>query len=273
MTVENTINVRAANPDNYLVPGRISLWVRDKDSSASADWKELGNIIDPSFEGTLTRLEHFSTRRGTRAKDMSIVTERSGTLSFSVDELNLHNLQFAFGSKAAIEDGTVTLKESKVLKNTGAAVLIAIGEDDIDLGSVIVRSDNLEDEDTFTVGVDYTVDEANGTITPTVAPGRLSDTTAYPTVHVYYERTVDTKKFTMLPDTEIEVSLQFQVLQKGATKMVITAANAVLKNNGAVAIGDGTDVVKIPMQAELLVDDNGDIATCHIPNVDEIEED
>jgi hypothetical protein len=263
------VNVRGASPDNYQVPGRVSLWLRTKGSTARADWDEVGNITNESFEGIKTALDHFSNRRGTRAKDKSIITERGGTLSFEADELNLANLQRFFGSVDAAEVSTVTVHESKILANPGAGGVIDLEDTDLDVGTIIVRSGPMGvDEVTHAVGAAYTVDEVSGLVT--VVGATLADTELVPNVHITWEKTVGSQKFECFQDKEIEVEAKFQLLTDSGVQLVFIAANAVLKNNGAVTFGDGGEVVKVPMQLECLVDVNGKVVTCDVIDPEEI---
>ena len=265
-------NIRAHDARNYQLPGRVSLWFRQKGSVADADWKELGNVIDPTLAPQLEHLDHFTQRRGVRAKDRSIVSSRSAQLNFSIDEINIHNLQFAFGSSAAVEDSTVDVLDSKVKANPGTGLTIDLGELDIEDGSVVVRSPVLEDEVTFTLGVDYSVDIATGIIT--IIGGALASAdpvTGVPEVHVFYRKNVETQKFTIFPGSDIEGQAQFQILTPGGNQEVVTFGNVTIKNNGDIGIGDGTDWRKIALQLDILEDDNGDLGTHHTVYSEELE--
>ena len=266
---DQTANVRAANPDNYQVSERISLWVRPRGSTSPADWRELGNIADHSIEGIKSYLDHFSHRRGARAKDKSIITERGGTLAVTVDEVNRDNLMYAFGATGTPVADTVDLLESKTLKNEGVGNAITLGETDLVVGSVIVRGLDLEEEVTYVVDTDYTVDEVAGTITPK-AGGALADTVDVPRVHIFWRKNVESQSFELFPETEVEIEVQFQCLPEGGLKWVSKALKAILKNAGAISFGDGSEYVKIPLQIEFLIDDNGDVGRAHIINADEL---
>lgn len=269
-------NVRSADPRNYQLPGRVSLWFRTNGSSLDADWKELGNIIDPTFAPQIERLDHFSQRRGQRAKDRSEISQRGGTISFSIDEINLHNLQFAFGSAAAPVDDSVDLLESKVLTNPGGSApdnTIDLAEIDIEVGSVIVRSSVLEDEVTYATPADYTVDEATGIIT--IAPGGALNSadpdTGVPEIHVFWRKNVETQKFEIFDGTEIEGEAQFQVLTKGGMQYAIKCARVVIRNNGDITIGDGQTWQQIALQMDILEDANGQLGNMHQIYTGELE--
>lgn len=269
-------NFRAANPDNYQLPGRVSMWFRKKGSSDEADWKEFGNIIDPSIAPQIERLDHFSQRRGARAKDRSEISSRATQINFSIDELNLHNLQFAFGSIVDPTDDTLEVHDSKTVTNPGGTAPdneVSLGENDITDGSLIVRSSNLEDEVTYTEDTDYTVDYATGilTILPGGALNDASEETGVPQLHAKYTRNVETQSFTCFDGTEIEGECQFQVLTKAGMQYVLKANRCTVKNNGDFTIGDGQDWQKVALTVDILVDDDGNLVTSHKINDKELD--
>lgn len=256
-------NIRSSDPRNYQLPGSVCLFFRKKGSVADADWKSLGNIIDPAIAAELERLEHFSQRRGSRAKDKEVVSERSATLNFSIDEINRDNLQFMFG-----REGGHTNQDDVDTLHEGVFTVPAAGSD-IDLGmtnivgaSVVVRSLELEPvETTYATPADYTVTPATGKIT-IVAAGALDGGPAE--VHIFWRKQVDTQKFTIFPGTEVEGEAQFQVLTPGGIQWFIRFKNVSLINNGDITIGDGTAFQEIPLSVNILVDQNGDLGTFYI---------
>lgn len=266
-------NLRSASPLNYQLPGRVSLWVRSKGSTDPADWKELGNLVDIGLSPLIERLDHFSQRRGARAKDRSEIQSRSATFNFTIDEFHLDNLQLALGSSQASEASETAVKDSKVFDNPGADQDIDLSEEDIDDGTVIVRTASLEEPVTYTVDTDYTVDYAAGTIT-ILGSGALADAdpeTGVPKIHIYYEKTVETQKFELFDGNEISLEAQFQALTPGGLKYVISMNNAVLKNNGDFTLGDGQDWQKVSLQLEILEDTNGKLAYGHVISEGELD--
>lgn len=257
-------NLRAANPANYQLPGRVSLWFRKKGSSALADYKEFGNIISPAISATIERLEHFSQRRGARAKDRSLVSSRSAQLNFSIDEINVHNLAFAFGQADDATAGTVDVNESKVFTNPGSGQEIDLGDTDIKVDTVVVRDTFLGDSpNTYVSGTDYTLNIATGKLTID-AGGDLASGGAATELHIFYQKTVDTQKFEIFDGGTVEGTAKFQVLTPEGLQVAFEFGNVSIINNGDITIGDGTAFQEVALSMEILVDDEGVLGTCHV---------
>lgn len=79
------------NTDNYTIGKGIVTFDRADGGSP----RDVGNC--PSFKLTpaLTKLDHFSSRAGTKKKDKSVVTESAFTLSMQLDEITDENLALA----------------------------------------------------------------------------------------------------------------------------------------------------------------------------------
>ncbi len=60
-----------------------------------ADYVDCGNCPTFEFLAKVTKLDHFSSRTGTRVKDFSAVTELAGTLTMVLEEYTARNLGFA----------------------------------------------------------------------------------------------------------------------------------------------------------------------------------
>lgn len=92
------ITADSPNVDNYFVGKGIVYWKGDGET----EYRDLGNV--PEFEVALTtdKLDHFSSREGTRKKDRTIVREQSGTVRMVLEELTAKNLELALmGSSSA----------------------------------------------------------------------------------------------------------------------------------------------------------------------------
>ena len=61
--------------------------------TAPAGYTDVGN--SPRFEVEVTeeKLDHFSSRSGTKLKDKSVIVETGYTLNFDLDEISIHNLR------------------------------------------------------------------------------------------------------------------------------------------------------------------------------------
>lgn len=257
-------NVRQADPRNYQLPGGVCLFFRKKGSSLQTDWKSVGNVISPAIAAEIERLEHFSQYRGARAKDREVVSQRSATLNFSIDEITRDTLQWMFGTQDAQADSTVLVKSDGIFTNPGGGGTIDLGTNANGLvaGSVVVRSTLLEPpETTYVVTTDYIVDAPNGEIDIVAAGGLDPGPTE---VHIFWEKTVNTQKFEIFPGTSIEGQAQFQVMTPGGIQYVLTMGSVTIINNGDIAVGDGTAFQEVPLSMSVLVDSTGKLGEMHV---------
>lgn len=264
-------NVRASDPRNLLVVERASLWLRNRGSTDPADWREAGSLMDVEFDPQDTRIPHFSNRRGARVMDRELITERKLGINFRLEEINLHNLQYAFGDAEDPGTGVKDMKESFIKANPGEGETIDLGHTDIK--NVIVRSVALDGAETVYVegvGQDYTVDLGTGIIT-ILAGGDLADEGTVEEVHIFFEKSLDGQTFQLFPGQEIEVQAQFQVLGEGGTPQIYDIPSAVLKVNGALQFGNGDAFQAVPMRLEALAGSTGSLGEGFVPDEGEID--
>lgn len=82
----------APNSDNYTLGRGVLAFQRE-------DWPgelDLGNAPDVTFNVDITKLDHFSSRSGLRAKDKTVVSELVPAINFTLDEVNDDNIEMAF---------------------------------------------------------------------------------------------------------------------------------------------------------------------------------
>lgn len=58
-------------------------------------FRDLGNVGTFEWTPTLTKLDHFSSRAGTKTKDRTVVTEKAATVHIIMDEWSTENLALA----------------------------------------------------------------------------------------------------------------------------------------------------------------------------------
>jgi hypothetical protein len=89
----------------YLGKGIVKIKVDGVDS----DYRDVGNV--PLFEVTpnVTRLEHYSSRRGIRFKDKSIVIQKQLTVKFHMEEWTPQNLAVCLMGAAAGSSSPTTV--------------------------------------------------------------------------------------------------------------------------------------------------------------------
>lgn len=69
-------------------------------------WRDVGNVPEFEFTPEIEQLEHFSSRQGTKEKDLTVVTSKSGTLRMVMEEWVVENLALALlGTKTTAASG------------------------------------------------------------------------------------------------------------------------------------------------------------------------
>ncbi|TCN30342.1 hypothetical protein [Sinorhizobium americanum] len=84
--------------------------------------RDLGNAPEVELTPAVEKLDHFSSRTGTRTKDRSIVIEKSVTLRIVLEEITAENLAMLLMDQdiTTATDGTKTLRILKDTEITGA---------------------------------------------------------------------------------------------------------------------------------------------------------
>jgi hypothetical protein len=83
-----TVNNLAPNTDNYFI-GKGTVEFQKEGESG---YRDVGNVAEFEVTPDVTKLDHYSSREGTRTKDRSVVTERSLTVRMVMEEFNADNL-------------------------------------------------------------------------------------------------------------------------------------------------------------------------------------
>lgn len=101
---------------------------------------------------------------------------------------------------------------------------------------------------------DYSVNLTTGVVS-IMWTGDLDDEETVPKVHAFFEQEQDVEEFELFDGETIECELQLQygVPGKDVEQVFGPYSDVILKNNGPVVIGDGSDWQEIPMQAEITV--------------------
>lgn len=81
-------SLHSPNVGNYRV-GKGIVYFKPE---GAPDFIDLGNCPQMSFESNIETLDHFSSREGVRTKDESIVLEKGGTLTLTMEEWTARNL-------------------------------------------------------------------------------------------------------------------------------------------------------------------------------------
>ena len=82
--------------------------------------RDLGNAPAFAFSVALTKLEHFSSRGGLKAKDKSIISEITPSISFELDEINKENLALlTLGDITAVTQTAGSKDKEAVVAHSG----------------------------------------------------------------------------------------------------------------------------------------------------------
>ncbi|MBX9757209.1 MAG: hypothetical protein K2Y29_00420 [Beijerinckiaceae bacterium] len=74
---------------------RVGKGIMEVSNDSGANWRDVGNATVFNMSLGVERLDHFSARSGVRAKDRSVVIEKSATLSITLEEFTEENLRLA----------------------------------------------------------------------------------------------------------------------------------------------------------------------------------
>lgn len=107
----------ASSTDNYSL-GKGIVSFNQLIDGVSYGYLDLGNCPEFTFNVSIDKLDHYSSRGGLRAKDKSVISEITPTVSFTLDEINADNL----GLLTFADKTTVTQKVALVTGETHKAM-------------------------------------------------------------------------------------------------------------------------------------------------------
>lgn len=81
--------VASPNVGNYYIGKGIVSW----QAQGAGGYVDLGNVSKFEFQPEIKTLPHFSSRFGTKTKDLEIVLEKSAKVTMTMDEWTIANLQ------------------------------------------------------------------------------------------------------------------------------------------------------------------------------------
>jgi hypothetical protein len=94
--------------------------------------------------------------------------------------------------------------------------------------------------------------------------GALADETTVPEFHIYFTKDVDTESFEMFDGTPIKLEAEYQVLTTKGARIVMTLPHTVITNKGAITFGLGDKWIEMPLELDVLSDENGSLGTFHV---------
>lgn len=148
---------------NYTIGGARFWFNEDVDLTLTPPrrkgYRDLGNVVEHSFDQEKEVLDHFTARSGTRKKDRSIVRQIGESLLMTLDELSVDNLKAFFRGDVITENasGTATVTDEVAQLNTDEVVPLAEGY----TATLIVVKD-ITGVTTYILDTDYTVVDVIG---------------------------------------------------------------------------------------------------------------
>jgi hypothetical protein len=119
------ISLTSPNVDNYYSgKGVVSF-----KPEGAAEYIDLGNVPEITFEFDIERLDHFSSRAGVRSRDKSVVIEKTGVATMMLDEWTPHNVALAFLGNVTEDAGDVSINIGELHERRGS--LKFVGANDI----------------------------------------------------------------------------------------------------------------------------------------------
>lgn len=146
------------SPSNYTIGGARFWFNEDVDLSLTPPrrkgWRDMGNVVEHSFESEKDVLDHFSTKTGTRRKDRSVNREVTEALVLTLDELSTLNMKNFFRGDAitSVPASTATATVVDEVAQLSGTELVMLGNGYN--ASVVVVKD-ITGVTTYTVTTDY----------------------------------------------------------------------------------------------------------------------
>jgi len=212
-------------------------------------FRYLGNT--PEFNVTLENetLDHFSSDRGIREKDKSIVLETTATGSLTCDDIQLDNLAlFFFGSTSTLVQTSATAAtETFTDVIAGHSYQLGIGDSNPtgvrSVSNVVVEVASTP----MTVTTDYTVDAELGIITIVDGGGIVTGDD----VEVTYDRAAKSREQVISGTSQVEGALRFISYNPEGDKMDYYLPYVKLAPNGDFAL-KSDEWQQLPLTVEIL---------------------
>lgn len=125
-------------------------------SGLPGPFRFLGNVPELTVKEQTSKFEHKESTSGQRLSDLALITGKSASVDFVLEEFSADNLALAlFGTKASISGSTVTAQELPTLA-VGEYARLTYGK----VSSVVVK-DSAATPATLTLGTHYEIASAD----------------------------------------------------------------------------------------------------------------
>lgn len=231
--------------------GRGELWFSlfKPGTEDPAGYRYLGNSPEFNLSIENETLDHFSSDRGIREKDKSIILETTSTGSLVLDDIQLDNLAlFFFGSTSTISQTSGTaVEETFTDVKQGLSYQLGVSDGNPtgvrSISNVVVEVASVAK----TVNVDYTVDLELGLI-HIVDGGGIADLAD---IDVTYDRAAKSRDQVISGTDQIKGALKFISYNPEGAKMDYTMPLVKLSPNGDFGL-KSDEWQQLPLTVEIL---------------------
>jgi hypothetical protein len=213
-------------------------------TTRSGEFKYMGNTPAVALSAATTKLDHFSSDRGLRVKDKSVVLEVNYTGSLETDNMDFGNLaKFFLGATSTVTQSSATAVNED-WTTVAAKTLLQLGvtsgnpQGSRNVTAVVVMNGVA----TLVLGTDYELDAATGTV---------HMLTAQTAVDITYNVPATTWDRTVSGGTEVKGALKIISYNPEGTKKDILLPYVTLSPNGDLAL-KGDDWLKASFNLEVL---------------------
>lgn len=112
--------------DNYYIGKAVVSW----QAGSTGQFRDLGNVPEIEFSFNIEKLEHFSSRTGTRSKDKSVIISKAATVRMMMDEITAENMALALGGSVTT-DSNGDKSFGLMANNATEGTLKVIGTNDV----------------------------------------------------------------------------------------------------------------------------------------------
>lgn len=155
---------------NTYYSGQGIFYVGDRDGSGNpTGLRSLGNVPSMEISIDVTKFEHKESCSGTRAVDLTIVQEKNGTFTMTLENHSAKNLALALWGADTVVTGTTVTDEAVTAYHDKVSLLANIN---LTAASVTVTGGG--GTPTYVEDTDYTIDYKNGTLTA-LSTGAIAD--------------------------------------------------------------------------------------------------
>lgn len=135
----------------YYYSGQGRVYVGDRNAQGGADFlTALGNVPALEISVEVTKFEHKESMTGNRVVDLTIVQEKKGTFTMTVEELSMANLALAFWGTTGTIAAAATQYSAPITVSTAMLTDYTGGGSDkrIPMGKGIQKVSNVSVQDT-----------------------------------------------------------------------------------------------------------------------------